>query len=515
MPAYRALPLLRPLIALILGIWVQYTFPHLNKSSLACTGIGLFLLVIAFQRLSFRQKLHLYWINGIGLLGVFFLLGYWAGMRKDITQKGNWFGKNSDSITQMILVLNENPTSKTKSYLTTADVIAVQQNSQYRSSSGKLLLRIDTSAQSQYCFLSGDTLIVQTPIRPIQNFANSSFDVMTYYQRLQIYFQSNIKNIHILAVHPNTSKGIGYLLQQSRTWILSKLRANISEKDNLALAEALLIGYKDDLDKSLENAYRDAGIIHIIAISGMHLMLLYKLLELTGLLFSRNITTQKVVKILSLVVIWLFAFLSGAGPSVIRAAVMLSFLVIGEVLYRNNNSLNSLVVSAFLLLLVQPAWIWNVGFWLSYMAVLGILLFYKPILQFPGFDNPLVRKIWESMAVTLAAQILTLPILMYCFGKVPLYFLFTNLLMVPLSSVVLYLIILLLVVNRISFLVHIVGKTTDILIGTMNGFVRNVAAYPMANISLSISFVQMMVLYGIIGLLFHLLKRKNEKTMFA
>ncbi len=194
---------------------------------------------------------------------------------------------------------------------------------------------------------------------------------------------------------------------------------------------------------------------------------------------------------------------------------MLSFIVAGELLYRNNNSLNSLVASAFVLLVVQPEWIWNVGFWLSYMAVLGILVFYRPILEAPGFTHPFLRTVWEGIAVTLAAQILTLPVLMYCFGKVPLYFLFTNLLMVPLSSIVLYAAIVLLATSWIPFLAHIVGKMTDGLIGLMNGFVRHVAQYPLANISLSVSFVQMLFLYGIIGAVCYLARRRRDKRVYA
>ncbi len=514
MPTYRALPLLRPLIALILGIYVGFAYPNLNKLFLITIGSFLFATIFCYQILSFKLKQYLYWLSGVAFIGIFFLLGYWSVVRKDITQKENWFGKNKDSLANMVLVLDENPVPKTNNYLTKAEVIAISNNNQYQSSSGTLLIRIDTVLQNQYHFLAEDTLIVQSLIRPIQNFPNSSFDVATYYKRLRIYFQSNIKPQNLTAFHPNTSKGLSYCLQQCRTWILVQLRANITAKDNLSLAEALLIGYKDDLDKNLENAYRDAGIIHIIAISGMHLMLLYKLLEYTGLLFSKKNTAKKITKLLSLVVIWLFAFLSGAGPSVIRAAVMLSFIVVGELFSRQNNSLNSLVTSAFILLLICPEWIWNVGFWLSYMAVLGILLFYKPILLYPDFDNPLMRKIWEGISVTLAAQILTLPILMYCFGRVPLYFLFTNLLMVPLSSGILYLIILLLVVNWIPFLAKIIGNATDFLIGLMNGFVRNVAQYPMANISVSISFGQMMVLYGIIGIVLYLVKKKEETSIY-
>jgi len=511
MPTYRALPLLRPLIALILGIGTAFRFPDWDTKLLIGIGLFFFLLQLFFQYVSFAQKLRLYWVSGISIFAVFFLLGYFSEKRKDISRQENWIGQYENTVQNFVFVLDENPAPKTKTYLAKATTMAVKNENQYNITCGTILLRIDTVLQRQYDFKENDTLMIQTNLRRIQNFPNSSFDVAAYYARRQIFFQSNIKPQNLIDFHVNQSKNIAYWLDKSRYWILEKLRAGIRNKDNLSLAEALLIGYKDDLDKNLENAYRDAGIVHIIAISGMHLILLYKLLELTGFLLTKNIRARKRIRLLTLIVIWLFAFLSEAGPSVIRAAVMLSFIVIGEVFYRNNHSLNSLVTSAFVLLVVQPEWIWNVGFWLSYMAVLGILLFYKPILQWPDLENPFVRIIWESIAVTLAAQLLTVPVLMYCFGKIPLYFLFTNLLMVPLSSVILYGIILLLAVGWLPFLANIIGTMTDFLIGLMNGFVRNVAQYPLANISVSIGFFQMLVLYGIIGAVLYWMESRGKK----
>ncbi|MFT4204102.1 MAG: ComEC/Rec2 family competence protein [Chitinophagaceae bacterium] len=503
------MPLLRPLIALILGISVGYAFPDWDKWPLLVMVVLLLAGVMLYQFVPYRWRLHLYWLAGMALLGIFFLLGYWSVLRKDVTRHGDWLGNNKDSIATYLLVLDENPMPKTKNYLAVGKLVAKQKDSQRTtSSSGKILLRIDTAIQNQHHLLAGDTLSIHAKIRRIQTSPNGNFDAATYYKHLQIYHQTYIQTRQLVAVHHNASKGSRHFFQKSRYWILSQLRAHIPEKENQSLAEALLIGYKDDFDKNLENAYRDAGIVHIIAISGMHLMLLYKLLEQTGLLLSKSLTAKKLTKLLSLLAIWLFAFLSGAGPSVIRAAAMLSFIVVGELLYRNHNSLNSLVASAFILLLIRPEWIWNVGFWLSYMAVLGILLFYRPILRLPDFGNPLVRTLWEGIAVTLSAQILTLPIMMYCFGKVPLYFLFTNLLMMPLSSIILYMLVVLLVVSWLPSVVHIVGKCTDYCIGLMNGFVRHVAQYPFANISVSISFVQMLVMYAVIGLVVYFIKTR-------
>ncbi|PZP44094.1 MAG: hypothetical protein DI598_14900 [Pseudopedobacter saltans] len=514
MPAYRAIPLLRPLIALLLGILASYQYPYWSIQYIFIALAIAVVSLVAFHYFPFRFKIRLYWLSGFSILAMFFLLGYFVVRKNDSSSNPGWIGKQKDSVRLFVLVIQENPSKKTKSFLTKAETIGFYIDNQYQTVVGKTLFRIDTAIQNQYHFKDRDTVFLQTKIQPIRTYTNSNFDVATYYHRQNIEYQIHLTSENLQSLHPNKKKNIAYLLSGSQNWILHQLRRYFPNPDRLGLAEALLIGYKDDLDKNLLNAYQDAGIIHIIAISGMHLMLLYELLKWTGFLFLKKVRTRRSFQVFCLIFIWLFALLTGAGPSVIRAAVMLTFLVVGEVFYRNHNSLNSLVASAFLLLIVSPEWIWNVGFWLSYMAVLGILLFYKPILKWPDFENPIVRKIWQSISVTLGAQILTLPILMYCFGKVPLYFLFTNLLMVPLSSVILYGIIVLLAMCWNSYLASIIAKITDTLIWLMNSFVRKVSEYPLANISISIGFVQMMFLFGIISTLYYLFLKKTEEKLF-
>lgn len=510
MTAYRAIPLLRPLIALILGIYLGFEYPN---GTTIYMGIGLMLLVIflfSYRFFSFERKIKLSSIAGMAILVSFFLLGYISVRLKDDSQKTNWMGKIPAGSHTWVLVLSENPSRKSKSFLTQANAVSILIQDKFYPTTGIILLHLDTSLQNQCHFNIGDTLIIQTNIKPIQTPANADFDVATYYKRQQIQYQASVYTNNLQTFSQDHSYQLSSILQTSQKWILQKLSTHIHQPENLGLAEALLIGYKEDFDKTLYNSYRDAGIIHIIAISGMHLLLLYELLKATAFLFIKNIQARKWIQLGCLIFIWLFAFLTGAGPSVIRAAVMLTSLVLGEVFYRNTQSLNSLVASAFLLLLFMPEWIWNVGFWLSYMAVLGILLFYKPLLIWLDFENKILRYVWSSIAVTLAAQILTLPILMYCFGKIPVYFLFTNLLMVPLSSIILYGLVIILAFNWFAPLANIVGTITEQLISWMNSFVRYVAQYPFANISISINALQMGLLYIIIGIISYLIFRKME-----
>src|SRR5207249_5898697 len=169
----------------------------------------------------------------------------------------------------------------------------------------------------------------------------------------------------------------------------------ISGEKEQGLDEALLIGYKDDLDKNLVQAYSNTGVVHIIAISGLHLGLIYWLL----LLLTKPLKRRKKFNWLRLLLIisslWLFSILAGGQPSVLRSALMFTVLAFGEVVLRRTNIFNSLAASAFVLLCINPFWLWDVGFQLSYAALLSILIFFKPVSNWFYFNNKIVSFLWH------------------------------------------------------------------------------------------------------------------------
>src|SRR5262245_60738277 len=165
----------------------------------------------------------------------------------------------------------------------------------------------------------------------------------------------------------------------SRTKVLNILRANIKGEKELGLAEALLIGYKNDLDKTLVQSYSNTGVVHVIAISGLHLGLIYWLLSWLCKPLQRGRNFKWLRLILILTGLWLFGLLAGAQPSVIRSAVMFTCIALGQSLTRKSSTYNTLALSAFILLCINPYWLWDVGFQLLYAAVLSIVIFMQPI----------------------------------------------------------------------------------------------------------------------------------------
>src|SRR6185436_8991967 len=185
--------------------------------------------------------------------------------------------------------------------------------------------------------------------------------------------------------------------------ILSKYIPGAKES---GLAKALLIGYKDELDKNLVQAYASTGVVHIIAISGLHLGIIYGLLTLVFSPLQKIIQWKWATISLILVGLWLFSFLAGAGPSVLRSAFMFSMIVLGSTLSKHFNVFNNLAFSAFALLCYNPYWLWDAGFQLSYAAVISIVLFFKWIYNWVYFTNKFIDFAWKLIAVTLSAQIL-------------------------------------------------------------------------------------------------------------
>jgi competence protein ComEC len=208
----------------------------------------------------------------------------------------------------------------------------------------------------------------------------------------------------------------------------------------------------------------------------------------------------------------LFALLAGAQASILRSAVMFTCIVLGQALGRTNNSIyNTLAVSALLLLCINPFWLWDVGFQLSYAAVLSIVVFMRPIYNWLYFKNKAIDFLWKLNAVTLAAQILTVPLSIYHFHQFPNYFLITNFIAVPLSSLILLGEIFLCTVAFIPALANITGKVLTWLISIMNGWIEkiNSISYSIWD-SLHISLTQMvLLLVCIAGFSFWLLEKSK------
>lgn len=231
-----------------------------------------------------------------------------------------------------------------------------------------------------------------------------------------------------------------------------------------SILAALALGYRSDLDAHTKQAFSQAGVMHVMALSGFNVAIL--VLAMGYMLGIFNYAPgAKVVKTgLIILIIWLFAFITGLSPSVTRATVMASFVLTGRLLNRQINTYNICFASAFLLLTFSPALLTDVSFQLSFAAVLGILVFQPILYRLLTFRHTLADKVWKLFTVSCAAQFATLPLTVYYFHQFPVYFWLTNLYVVPLVSVIIVLAGIFLLLSAIPPLALMIGKLLALLL---------------------------------------------------
>lgn len=360
----------------------------------------------------------------------------------------------------------------------------------------------------------GSTIIFKKQLQEVRSSGNpGSFDYKQYclFNGIthQVYLQS--KDYKIL--NEKETNSFSSFIIACRNWTIRTIKKYIPGKKEQGLAEALVIGYKDDLDKNLVQAYSNTGVIHVIAISGLHLGLVYWIL----LFLTKPLARLKKFSWLRFLLIisglWIFGITAGAQPSVVRSALMFSCLAFGETISRRTSIYNTLTLSAFVLLCYNPFWIWDAGFQLSYAAVASIIMFYKPVYNLVYFKNKILDFFWQLSAVTCAAQLLTLPVSIYHFHQFPNLFFITNIVAVPLSSLILIGGIILCMISWLDFIALFLGQLLAFMIGFMNGYIERFNNVSIAiSEGLYINFPQAFLLtFSILFICFGLMSKKNSE----
>ena len=436
-----------------------------------------FLSLLGFFFVPFFNRYKFAFINGIITSILFFSVGAILAWQKDIRNDKQWLGNFYQEKNALIVTLDEPPVEKTKSIKANATVSYLLQGDQKIPVKGKIIpyFKKDSSLQVTY----GSQIIFKKSLQEIKNSGNpGGFDYKRYSLFQGITHQVYLKPDEFEVLSGKKENPFRKFIYTSREKVLNILRTNIKGDKELGLAEALLIGYKDDLEQSLVQSYTNTGVVHIIAISGLHLGLIYWLLALLLKPLKKRRKTRWLSPVLIITGLWLFSLLAGAQPSILRSALMFTCIVLGESLSRKTSIYNTMAVSAFILLCINPYWLWDVGFQLSYAAVLSIIIFMRPVYNWFYIKNKLLDFIWKLNAVTIAAQILTVPLSIYHFHQFPNLFLLTNFLAVPLSSAILLGEIFLCVISFIPALALLAGKIISWLIWIMNTYIEKIEAIP-------------------------------------
>ena len=287
------------------------------------------------------------------------------------------------------------------------------------------------------------------------------------------------------------------------------------EGESLSVLSALTIGYKNDLDEEVLNAFSAAGVSHILALSGLHVGFICMFFNfLLKRVYQKNQKLETVGKILLVSILWLFSFIVGSSPSVTRAVMMFSLFIFSSLGHRKRDSLQMLCVTALIMLLYHPLWLFSVGFQLSFVAVASILIIYPVIKYRFSFRSTIANYVWNTCSVSFVAQIGVLPLVIYYFSTIPLYFLLGNLLIIPLITVVIPVSFIALLTSFIpivnSFLVFVLKQMLTLLLS----IVKNIEQLPHSTINhLWIDETEVFILFVILILLTLFFYKPSVRTM--
>ncbi len=270
----------------------------------------------------------------------------------------------------------------------------------------------------------GDVLTLNADLYKIKNKGNPGEFNSEYY-----YWGKGIDKIGFVSSKGFIRLGnsIPWLIKwslESRDYLASILQKYLKGQE-LALAQALILGDRSFLDPETTIDFGNSGAMHVLAVSGLHIGIILEMILFLLQLFSKFLSRHQSL-VIALILIWIYTFISGLSPSVLRATFMFSILAISQLNGRNYNTINSLFFTCFLLLLVNPLFLFDIGFQLSFLAMLGIFWFYRPVSNWIFISNKWIRKIWEGTAVGIAAQFVTVPLTLFYFHQFPNYFIFTN-----------------------------------------------------------------------------------------
>ena len=384
----------------------------------------------------------------------------------------------------------------------------------HRKAEGKILLNISKDSENQQ-FFPGDQLMIPAAYSEINKPLNPyQFDYARYMRNLKVYGQINIDRTKVLQIG-NSGWGLTETAGNLREKIINELRKYNFNAEELAIIQALLLGQRQEISQETYNNYAAAGVIHILAVSGLHvgiiLLLLNRLLQpIERIRFGKRGKT-----LLLILLLWGFALLAGMSPSVVRAVGMFSFIAIGMQLNRRSSVLNALFTSLIILLLINPYYLFQVGFQLSYLAVFSIVLIQPALESLYAPKFKVIKYFWSILTVTVAAQIGVLPVSLFYFHQFPGLFFISNLVILPFLGILLGVGILVMILAVFDVLPEIVAGFYGTMISWLNDFVALVAskeAFIFNEISFSITLL--IAAYFLVLSLILLLKKFRFNNIF-
>ncbi len=444
---WREIPLFRLLLPFVLGIYLGETFLLLFPFSIWLLVIGVIAL-LGLSKYSFHYSKR--WISGVGISCFLVLLGAYSVNQFD-ERKGEAFFMQEGLMEQLIVGEITSYPKETDKFIKAKFKIVGQKNGEeVIPASGNLLayFRKTDSINVNY----GDQLVINARIQKIPPPKNPlAFDYQRYCHYQNIHYQSFAKPEQFKVIKKRQAAILFQTAYEWQSYFINVFQKTIPNPNASSIVNAMLIGNRAALSEEIEQLYVNTGIIHVLAVSGLHVGILSEVvLLLLGFFRRQDAKWKRWQWVISLFVIWGFTLLVGGAASVTRAAIMFSFLNFGRLFRRDIHPLNSLAAAAFCILLVDPYSLFHIGFQFSFLAVIGIVIFYKSLYRLWIPKYSILNFFWQLLVVGIAAQIAVLPLSVYYFHQIPMYSWLAGLIAVPFASIILYGGLLLLSISSVS-----------------------------------------------------------------
>lgn len=514
---WSAAPFVRIVLALIFGILL---YAHFALSSafwvVLCVLLSVsYVFLLYFTPPAQKRK----WNFAFGFLALLAttLFGISIAHQKKEIHWEQHFSNLCDSISYYEAIISEEPQEKTNHFKIELTVEKVFCQNIWKKAKGNILLYIkkpEGKTASLKSLQYGDRLLIvgspqvtSPPPNPQQ------FDFQRYLANQQIYHQQFIEADKFKILGHAPSCRVVELAIQLRKKANLALQNVIHGQEQYAVVSALVLGIKDHLDNAIRNTYSHTGAMHVLAVSGLHVGILFQILTwlLAWIKKSKKYGNWIFLSIV-LLCLWFYALITGLSPSVLRAVIMFSLVALANTIQRNSSIYNTIAISAFLILCYDPYLLFSVSFQLSYTALLAIIYFQPKIFHwwqiedsFPNMNKwvfKIIKFCWSVTCVSLAAQLGTFPIGLFYFHQFPVYFLFSNLVVIPLATVIFSGSLLALFFSWIPFLSTGISFLVEKVVWLQNEALFFMEHLPYAVIEgIDISLGETLLIYSIILLL--------------
>ncbi len=519
-------PFFRALVPFAIGILGYYLLPSLRLYLATASAITLLSVIVA----TFILIRHLPGIF-ISAMIALLMLGYCIAGYNDIRSRYNWMGYNMEPDAVYLARITTVPEEKDHSWKLTVRVISRTDSSGTIPTPGNAFVYLGKTEMPSF-LRRGDSILLPGHWEPIRDAGNPlEFSYASYCARNNIFHRQrcHLSEIRLFAA---ANTGTAPLTDRVHDWCMQRLDRFLGQHKARGLLQSMLMGDEINLDPELRQSYSETGIVHIIAISGGNVVIFFIVIStlLSWLRHKRYIWVKYVV---ALPIVWFYVLAAGAQPSAIRAAAMFSLLSFGVIMRRRSNNLNELFATAFLLLCAEPAWVLSIGFQLSFVAVLSIIVFFRPVYNLlplqrkkttvkgvRGFllqrITDLPRKLWTAIAVSISAEMLVAPLVIYYFHSFPVMFILANVAAYVFMSFVLMQGMVLLTLGGIApigyVVSHAIMKLTD-LFSSLVAWLQDMGPVVFRHISLSLS--ETIILYVVVACVAWFLLRRHKPAIYG